>query len=59
MHRVDARGRRRIQRFGEAEVEHLHGAVRTDLDVGRLEIPVDNALLVRRFKRLGDLPGDR
>ena len=29
------------------------------LDVRRFQIPVDDALLVRRFDRLGDLPRDR
>jgi hypothetical protein len=28
------------------------------LDVGRLQIPVDDALLVRRFECARDLPGD-
>ena len=50
-------GRRRIA-FGEAEVEHLDVPVRRDLDVGRLEIAMDDALLVRRLERLGDLDGD-
>ena len=43
----------------QAEVEHLHGAVRRDLDVRRLQIAVDDALLVRRFERLRDLARDR
>ena len=34
-------------------------AVRRDLDVGRFQIAVDDALLVRRFERLGDLARDR
>ena len=29
-----------------------------DLDVGRLEIAMDDALLVRRFEGVGDLPRD-
>ena len=33
---------RGLHRFGEAEVEHLHGAVRTDFDVRSLQIPVDD-----------------
>ena len=45
--------------LGEAEVEHLDRAVRRDLDVRRLEVAVDDALLVRRLERLGDLPRDR
>ena len=35
--------RRSIQRLGEAEVEHLHLAVRRELDVGRLQVAVDDA----------------
>ena len=47
-----------VERFGEAEVEHLHDAVRRDLHVGRLEIAMDDAFLVRGLERLGDLAGD-
>ena len=43
---------------GKAEVEHLDGAVGTELDVGRLQVAVDDALLVGCVKRIGDLPGD-
>ena len=46
---------RRLQRLGQPEVEHLHGAVRPHLDVRGLQIAVDDALLVRGFERLGDL----
>ena len=46
------------KRLREPEVEHLDVAVRRDLDVGGLQVAVDDALLVRRFERLGDLPGD-
>ena len=49
----------RIHRFREAEVEHLHRAVGAHLDVRGLEIAMDDALLVRRFERFGDLPRDR
>jgi hypothetical protein len=44
--------------LGEAEVEHFDGAVRTELDVCRLQVAVDDALLVGCLKRIGDLPGD-
>ena len=47
-----------LERLGEAEVEHLHLAFGRDLDVGGLEIAVDDALVVRRFERLGNLPRD-
>ena len=43
----------------QPEVEHLHGAVGRDLDVRRLQIAVDDALLVRGFERVGDLARDR
>ena len=43
---------------GQAEVEHLDGAVGTELDVGRLQVAVDDSLVVGRFEGLGDLPGD-
>ena len=45
-------------RLGEAEVEHLDLSVGRQLHVRRLEVAVDDALLVRLFERLGDLPGD-
>jgi hypothetical protein len=47
------------ERFGEAEVEHLYRAVGPHLHVGRLEIPMDDAGLVRRRQGVGDLPRDR
>ena len=45
-------GRDRIR---EAEVEHLHGPGRGELDVGRLEIAMDDAFLVRSLERIGNL----
>ena len=50
---------RRFHRFREAEVEHLHGAIRPQLDVRGLEITMNNPLLVRGFQRLGDLLRNR
>ena len=49
----------RIERLGQPEVEHLHRAVGAQLDVGGLQVAVDDAVLVRRLERLGNLPGDR
>ena len=46
----------RTERLREAEVEHLHGAGGGQLDVGRLQIPMNDAALVRRLERFGDLP---
>jgi hypothetical protein len=54
--RVAADGR--VERLGQAEIQHLHRAVVAHLDVGRLEVAVDDALFVRRFERVGDLPRD-
>ncbi len=53
--RRDTRG---LHRLREAKVEHLHRSIRPDLDVRGLQITVDDALLVRRGKRVGDLPRD-
>jgi hypothetical protein len=50
---------RRVKSLRQPEVEHLHGAVSTDLDVRGLQIAVDDALLVRCFKRFSDLLRDR
>ena len=38
------RRRARRHRFRETEIQHLHSAVRSDLDVRGLQIPVDDAL---------------
>ena len=48
-----------LHRLREPEVEHLHRTVRSNFDIGRLQVPVDDALLVRRRQRLGDLFRDR
>ena len=48
-----------LDRLGEAEVQHLHAAVRRHLDVGGLQIAVDDALVVRGLQRLGDLERKR
>ena len=47
------------QRFRETEVEHLDRAVTPHLDVRRLQVAVNDPLLVRGFERLGDLLRDR
>ena len=48
----------RLEGFGQAEVQHLHGAVWPELDIRGLEIPMDDALLVRGFEGFRDLFGD-
>jgi hypothetical protein len=59
--RAASRGARplRIERLGQTEVENLDRAVGADLDVGGLQIPVDDPVLVRGLERLGDLPRRR
>ena len=49
----------RIHRLGQTEVEHLHRAVVADLHIRRLEISMDDALLVRGLERRRDLQRDR
>ena len=53
---VTARGSKRLR---EAEVEHLHRAVGSHLDIRGLQIAVNDALLVRRFEGFRDLLRDR
>ena len=48
-----------LQRLRQTEVEHLHRAVLRQLDVGGLQIAVDDAALVRGLERRGDLTRDR
>ena len=59
LRQVGRRGARALPRLGEAEVENRGLAVGSELDVRRLEVAVDDALLVGLFERLGDLPRDR
>ena len=48
----------RLQRLRQAEVQHLDHAVGPYFDVRRLQVAVDDALLVRGFERLRYLRGD-
>ena len=57
--RVGIRSSPRVERFGEAEVEHLHRSVVANLDVRRLQIPMDDSMLMGLLQRLGELPGNR
>jgi len=43
----------------QPEVKHLDRSGGCHLDIGRLEIAVDDAAFVRCFQRLRDLPCDR
>ena len=44
--------------FRQTEIEDLQPAVASELNVGWLEIPMNDALLVRCLQGLRDLPGD-
>ncbi len=56
--RLGARRSGGVERLRKTEVEHLHRAVRAHLDVGGLQITMNDALLVRGFQRLRDLLRD-
>ena len=45
--------------FRKAEVKHLDDTLDGDLDVRRLQVPMNDPVLMCRFQRLGDLPRDR
>jgi hypothetical protein len=49
--------RRRVERLGQPEVQHLDLPVGSQLHVVGLQVAVDDAALVRHLQRLGDLPG--
>ena len=51
--------RRRLEDLGQAEVEHLDPPFRCDVDVRRLQVAVNDALLVSGLERLGNLSGER
>jgi hypothetical protein len=63
----EGRGRRAVSVDGnilltdlrKAEVPQLHHAIRSELDVRRLQIAVDDPSLVRRFQGIRDLSRDR
>ena len=48
-----------FSQLGETEVQHLHTAIGAELDVGRLQVPVNDAAVVGGFKRLRNLARDR
>jgi len=49
----------RTERLRQPEVEHLDRAVLASLDVGRLQIAVNDPVLVRRLERFRNLPPNR
>ena len=55
---IGARLLRCLMRLGESEVENLDLPPGGDLDVGRLEISMHDALGVCGLQTLGNLPGD-
>jgi hypothetical protein len=59
IHRGRGRSGGRVNGLRQSKVEHLHCSVGTDLDVRRLEIAMDDAVIVRSFESFGDLPGNR
>ena len=55
MREVWRRGNFVFERLGKTEIEDLHRSLRCDLHISRLEVPVNDRLLVRRLQRFGDL----
>ena len=55
MRRIDELARARLR---QAEVQHLHDAVGSHLDIGRLQIAMDDPFLVRGLERIADLARD-
>jgi hypothetical protein len=51
--------RRRRQRCRQPEIEHFDRAARPHFNGRWFQIAMDDALVMRRFKCLGDLPRDR
>ena len=47
-----------LERLRQSEVENLDHGVGPNLDVGGLQIAVDNSAVVSGFDRIGDLAGD-
>src|SRR5438094_5579454 len=48
-----------VKSFRKTEIEHLDRTVLGDLDIGRLEIAMDDPALVRGIERVGKLSRDR
>ena len=47
-----------LRTLRQPEIEHLHRSIRRDLDVGRLQIAMDDSLRVCDLEGRGDLPRD-
>jgi hypothetical protein len=57
--RYEVSGFSRPGERGEPDVEDLDRAVDVHFEVGRLEIAVNHAMLMRRIEPVGNLPPDR
>ena len=49
----------RIERLRQSEVQHLHRAIRSHLDIRGFQIAMDDAVFMRGFERVRDLARDR
>jgi hypothetical protein len=47
-----------IERLGQAKIENLDRAIVAHLDVGRLQVAMDDAVLVSLFEGFGNLSSD-
>ena len=56
--RIAVARRRRFHGFRQAEIQNLDDAFRGDLDVGRLQVAMDDVLLVRGFDAVDQLLDD-
>ena len=55
---LGARTAAELECFRQTEIQHLHRAVIANDDVGRLQVTMHDAALVRGFDGVGDLPRD-
>src|ERR1019366_10516203 len=46
------------QNFGQTEVEYLYPSLRSQLDIGRLNVPVNDSLSVGRAQSFGNFGAD-
>ena len=57
--RTDAACRYRFHRLRQPEITHLPGAIFADFDIRRLQITMNDALLVSGFEGFSDLRANR
>jgi hypothetical protein len=53
--RVGGEGGSRTHRFRQPEIEHLDDAVAAQLDIGRLQVAMDDPMVMSGVERVGDL----